>query len=491
MMLKAMSHNTRERRVRMTRVGLLTVALLAVPFIVSDFTALGSRAAAVPQTRVEDEPGGNPLASGVIDGATHPELIPDYRAYHLVLLAASALREDPEEDKARAQAFVSTIVRHRGVDAPALGDVANQYRRAFLLLDGTTRPPDAGDPTAYEKAKRDLVVATLQQIRSRLSSVGLAALRTHIQNEKRNIKLYPLPDMATSPKQAASFPFLIPTVYAQGPSCGELGGDHCDQSGSCPPGYDNLGQTWDCNPCCKSQPPPDPGPSCGEIGGDYCSQSGSCPASHNSLGNTYDCQPCCQSQPGMSPSGATYSGRAINGSNSTLYATAITDGSSSCGCHQSWVSARITAPWGSAYNSASGGERVQTTAAYPMSEAEFPDWADIAVVTEHHSYCPFISREFINSVQGPNLVRVRAFTARLVWSRHGSSPEPHGPNSIDFYGNDACSGNCQPAYVTYNHSQGFGHAWLEIKGFDAVDGNVRNCYGRSFGRSSRPECKPT
>lgn len=35
-----------------------------------------------------------------------------------------------------------------------------------------------------------------------------------------------------------------------GQSCGDLQGNHCDQSGECPDGYSSLGVTWDCNPCC-------------------------------------------------------------------------------------------------------------------------------------------------------------------------------------------------------------------------------------------------
>lgn len=82
------------------------------------------------------------------------------------------------------------------------------------------------------------------------------------------------------------------------PSCGAMGGDYCSQSGSCPPGYDNLGQSWDCTPCCRQ------GPSCGAIGGDYCSQSGGCPSDYVNLGETWDCHPCCQyscSPQGCSP----------------------------------------------------------------------------------------------------------------------------------------------------------------------------------------------
>jgi hypothetical protein len=90
-----------------------------------------------------------------------------------------------------------------------------------------------------------------------------------------------------------------PAAPDPGPSCGAIGGDYCG-SGGCPTGYDSLGTTYDCNPCCKSQPPPDPGPSCGAIGGDYCG-SGGCPAGYAALGSTYDCNPCCKSQPPPDP----------------------------------------------------------------------------------------------------------------------------------------------------------------------------------------------
>jgi hypothetical protein len=82
-----------------------------------------------------------------------------------------------------------------------------------------------------------------------------------------------------------------------GPSCGELGGDYCSQSGACPAGRSSLGQTHDCNPCCASEPPPDPGLSCEGLGGNYCSHTGACPAGHDTLGQTPDCNPCCRTQP--------------------------------------------------------------------------------------------------------------------------------------------------------------------------------------------------
>jgi hypothetical protein len=77
------------------------------------------------------------------------------------------------------------------------------------------------------------------------------------------------------------------------PTCGAMGGSYCSQAGSCPSGYDSLGKSSDCNPCCK----PKPQPSCGAMGGDYCSQTGSCPANYSSLGASSDCNPCCKYSP--------------------------------------------------------------------------------------------------------------------------------------------------------------------------------------------------
>ena len=81
---------------------------------------------------------------------------------------------------------------------------------------------------------------------------------------------------------------------AAAPSCGEMGGDYCSQTGSCPSGFTSLGDSSDCSPCCKEV---DPGPSCGQMGGDYCSQTGSCPSGFDFLGWTFDCNPCCQQAP--------------------------------------------------------------------------------------------------------------------------------------------------------------------------------------------------
>jgi hypothetical protein len=113
------------------------------------------------------------------------------------------------------------------------------------------------------------------------------------------------------------------------PSCGAMGGDYCSQTGGCPAGYSSLGASYDCNPCCKTQPCTSTGcppgscgwrtdncgesiycggcaPSCGAMGGDYCSQTTSCPGGYTSLGPSSDCTRCCQSPPSCGAMGGDY-----------------------------------------------------------------------------------------------------------------------------------------------------------------------------------------
>lgn len=125
-------------------------------------------------------------------------------------------------------------------------------------------------------------------------------------------------------------------------SCGEIGGDYCSQSGSCPAGYDNLGYTYDCSPCCQQ------GPSCGAIGGNWCNQGGGCPSGYDSLGQTYDCNHCCvengQGQGQMSFSVYNTGGVYQN----LVYATStVIDNSTGCDHINYSTTTTLSSPFGS------------------------------------------------------------------------------------------------------------------------------------------------
>jgi len=92
-----------------------------------------------------------------------------------------------------------------------------------------------------------------------------------------------------------------------------------------------------------------------------------------------------------------------------------------------------------------------------------------------------------------NVIRVKPYTARMIYVPVLSSPEPHNANSDDRYENSQCSGFCQPGSVGYKHGEGMGHQYLEIRGFDTTNdrAKTRYCKGYAEPKSTQPECKPT
>lgn len=142
-------------------------------------------------------------------------------------------------------------------------------------------------------------------------------------------------------------------------SCGEIGGDYCSQSGSCPSGFESLGQTYDCNPCCREV---EQGPSCGEVGGNWCSQTGSCPSGYDSLGQTYDCRPCCRQRSQGQMSFSVYNGGSV--SNGVVYAnSSVIDNSWGCTHSGYWTSATIRSPSGRSAVGQSSGLQASTSLA--------------------------------------------------------------------------------------------------------------------------------
>ncbi len=211
-------------------------------------------------------------------------------------------------------------------------------------------------------------------------------------------------------------------AYAQ--SCGDLGGDYCSSSGSCPAGYNSLGPTYDCNPCCQSRPscgalggnycspsgscPPgysslgpsydcvtccQSGPSCGALGGNYCSSSGSCPTSYRSLGSTYDCSPCCQQLSGQSMTGRVYVYSDAGSDFSVAWGRGTTDSDYNVYGHQYNVTTTIRSPKGrtsTAYGSRSTSHS-EATASLSWDDS---DLGDYMIESVHTEYCPYVNQEW-------------------------------------------------------------------------------------------------
>jgi hypothetical protein len=174
----------------------------------------------------------------------------------------------------------------------------------------------------------------------------------------------------------------------QAPSCGSMGGNYCSQSGSCPAGYSSLGMSSDCGPCCQS------GPSCAASGGNYCSQSGSCPASYNSLGATYDCNPCCKQMTGQQMTKNVYMFSDSGTDFQVIWGKGVTESNNNPYNHQYGQNTSITSPNGrTASNSTSPGSTSysETDVSLPVSSSDIGDYV---VNTTHLEFCPYVNQEW-------------------------------------------------------------------------------------------------
>ncbi len=97
---------------------------------------------------------------------------------------------------------------------------------------------------------------------------------------------------------------------------------------------------------------------------------------------------------GMTPYGTTYRSQSVTGT--VLYASAVTDSSASCSCHQSSAAVTISAPGGTASNSTGlGGAYEVADAQYSLTDADFTD-STIEVNNSFYSYCPIANTAFID-----------------------------------------------------------------------------------------------
>ena len=151
----------------------------------------------------------------IADGATNPELIPDWVVYKAVLLSLSAEANGRDVDKERAAAFLNGVPITPNERA-ILAQKALTFRQSFRAI--------TNQRMSMEMAKRFENVTTLAQdasldINSGLTTNSLTKFQSYIEKQKRYIKLVPIPAMA--PKASNSLLdrimelFSMPIVHAQ------------------------------------------------------------------------------------------------------------------------------------------------------------------------------------------------------------------------------------------------------------------------------------
>jgi hypothetical protein len=144
--------------------------------------------------------GGDP--PDTIDGAKHPELIPDEVAYRLIFLAVAEPEGAPAERTALARAKIAPA-RLSEDDAVAFLSLLTAFRKQFdalnahetdLLQSNFAVHPlgTVAEQLRNIRAQRAKLLAdTIAAVPARLSEGGIAKLGEHLQREKHAMKMYP------------------------------------------------------------------------------------------------------------------------------------------------------------------------------------------------------------------------------------------------------------------------------------------------------------
>ena len=134
----------------------------------------------------------------LIDGSTHPELIPDSLAYRLYLTALATDQTATEASQERQhahlmktglgetdiQTLISILSDFKGKYDALVGEY-NDSAKAALARNETT------DVRGLLKKLDELIQSTRDTISIRLSSQGAAQLQSFVLSEKKNMKVLP------------------------------------------------------------------------------------------------------------------------------------------------------------------------------------------------------------------------------------------------------------------------------------------------------------
>lgn len=132
--------------------------------------------------------------ASVIDGATHPELIPDLTAYRLYFVTVSR-QPDATNDEIKHQAAqlakIGLTDADRKILIAILATFNSQYRSLVKAYnEEATAANGEGTGIGSFQLQRDQIVQTTRDtVKARLSAGGWALLDTHVQGEKKNMKL--------------------------------------------------------------------------------------------------------------------------------------------------------------------------------------------------------------------------------------------------------------------------------------------------------------
>jgi hypothetical protein len=166
----------------------MSVRLLAITVLC--VSAAGSWAQTPPQHNH------NVNTAGMIDGESHPELIPDATAYRLYMFTISTLPNAAAEDFARQKSHIAAL-QLGDADRIALIGILTDFRvRYAALIDQYNESATAAlaqgtapDTKLFLQKRNDLVQSVMATLRQSLSTEGMKKLDSYIQSQKRTMKV--------------------------------------------------------------------------------------------------------------------------------------------------------------------------------------------------------------------------------------------------------------------------------------------------------------
>ena len=136
------------------------------------------------------------IPPNVINGAEHPELVPDAVAYRLWFVAASLppMPTAAQQQRQRAQLMAAGL---QGDDIGQAASVLATFASSYAYLvgkynDSVAQANEVGGTPNLQgllSQRNALVETTRNALNSALSVQGMAALRSYVQAQKRNMKV--------------------------------------------------------------------------------------------------------------------------------------------------------------------------------------------------------------------------------------------------------------------------------------------------------------
>lgn len=135
-------------------------------------------------------------SSNIVDGATHPELIPDSAAYRLYFVAVSEMPNPSGEAQQRQLSHLGRIglgdkdlqvlIETLNAFKAQYSEMITEYNASATIADQAGAQPDL----AGFVVRRDALVQSVRdKLKETLSAEGLAQLDAHIQSEKKGMKV--------------------------------------------------------------------------------------------------------------------------------------------------------------------------------------------------------------------------------------------------------------------------------------------------------------